>query len=59
MPTDNSAQRNSPAYRVAALDTDFMLGDSMRGVRFQLEYAKAEESLRAWASCSCSFACFD
>jgi uncharacterized protein (TIGR00730 family) len=48
MPTDNSAQRNSPAYRVAALDADFMLGDSMRGVRFQLEYAKAEESLRAW-----------
>jgi uncharacterized protein (TIGR00730 family) len=48
MPTDNSSQRNSPAYRLAALDADFMLGDSMRGVRFQLEYAKAEESLRAW-----------
>jgi uncharacterized protein (TIGR00730 family) len=45
---DNSAQKNAPAYRLAALDTDFMLGDSMRGVRFQLEYAKAEENLRAW-----------
>jgi len=45
---DNSAQKNAPAYRLAALDTDFMLGDSMRGVRFQLEYAKAEEQLRAW-----------
>ncbi|HEX2114170.1 MAG TPA: LOG family protein [Alphaproteobacteria bacterium] len=45
---DNSPQKNAPAYRLAALDTDFMLGDSMRGVRFQLEYAKAEEQLRAW-----------
>jgi hypothetical protein len=45
---DNDAQRGSPAYRLAALDTDFMLGDSMRGVRFLLEYAKAEEQLRAW-----------
>lgn len=39
---------NSPSYRLAALDQDFLLGDSMRGVRFQLEYAKAEEALRAW-----------
>lgn len=45
---DNSPQKNAPAYRLAALDTDFMLGDSMRGVRFQLEYAKAEEQLRTW-----------
>jgi uncharacterized protein (TIGR00730 family) len=45
---DNSAQRNSPAYRLAALDPDFLLGDSMRGVRLQIEYAKAEERLRAW-----------
>ena len=45
---DNTPQKNAPAYRLAALDTDFMLGDSMRGVRFQLEYAKAEEHLRAW-----------
>jgi uncharacterized protein (TIGR00730 family) len=44
----NAAQLASPSYRLAALDQDFLLGDSMRGVRFQLEYAKAEESLRIW-----------
>ena len=42
----NTGQKNSPAYRLAALDTDFLLGDSMRGVRLQLEYEKAEERLR-------------
>ena len=42
------APGQSPSYRLAALDPDFLLGDSMRGVRFLLEYAKAEESLRAW-----------
>jgi uncharacterized protein (TIGR00730 family) len=46
--TDNTAQKNSPAYRLAALDPDFLLGDSMRGIRLQLEYEKAEERLRAW-----------
>jgi uncharacterized protein (TIGR00730 family) len=45
---DNSLQKNSNAYRLPALDPDFLLGDSMRGVRLQLEYAKAEERLRAW-----------
>jgi uncharacterized protein (TIGR00730 family) len=44
----NAAQLASPSYRLAALDQDFLLGDAMRGVRFQLEYAKAEEALRAW-----------
>jgi uncharacterized protein (TIGR00730 family) len=44
----NEAQIASPSYRLAALDEDFLLGDSMRGVRFLLEYAKAEEALRAW-----------
>ena len=44
---ENAAQRNSSAYRLAALDTDFLLGDSMRGVRLQIEYEKAEERLRA------------
>ncbi len=48
MPADPSAQLSSPSYRLAALDQDFMLGDSMRGVRFLLEYAKAEEVLRSW-----------
>jgi uncharacterized protein (TIGR00730 family) len=41
-------QLASPAYRLASLDQDFLLGDSMRGVRFMLEYEKAEEVLRAW-----------
>jgi len=45
---DNSAQKAAPAYRLAALDRDFILGDSMRGVRFMLEFTKAEERLRAW-----------
>jgi uncharacterized protein (TIGR00730 family) len=44
----NAGQKNSPAYRLAALDQDFLLGDCMRGVRLQLEYEKAEERLRAW-----------
>jgi uncharacterized protein (TIGR00730 family) len=42
------ANHTSPSYRLAVMDQDFLLGDSMRGVRFQLEYAKAEESLRIW-----------
>ncbi|MFM9862727.1 MAG: TIGR00730 family Rossman fold protein [Micropepsaceae bacterium] len=36
-----------PTYELPALDTQFLLSDSMRGVRFMLEYAKAEEHLRA------------
>ncbi|KLK94186.1 3-isopropylmalate dehydrogenase [Microvirga vignae] len=44
----NAAQMASPSYRLAVLDQDFLLGDTMRGVRFQLEYAKAEEELRIW-----------
>src|SRR5215211_408321 len=43
-----AASLDSPSYRLAAMDQDFLLGDSMRGVRFMLEYAKAEESLRTW-----------
>ena len=42
----NEDQKNSPAYRLAALDPDFLLSDSTRGVRLQLEYEKAEERLR-------------
>lgn len=44
----NQAQLASPSYRLAAMDQDFLLGESMRGVRFQMEYAKAEEALKAW-----------
>jgi uncharacterized protein (TIGR00730 family) len=36
------------AYRLPAMDMDFLLGDTTRGLRFQLEYQKAEESLRNW-----------
>jgi uncharacterized protein (TIGR00730 family) len=48
MHPDNVTQLASPSYRLAALDPDFVLGDSMRGVRFLMEYAKCEEALRAW-----------
>ncbi|MBI0538178.1 TIGR00730 family Rossman fold protein [Roseomonas sp. KE2513] len=44
----NAAQLASPSYRLAALDPDFLLNPSMRGVRFLLEFAKADEALRSW-----------
>lgn len=44
----NERQRTSPAYRLPALDQDFLLSDAMRGVRFQLEFEKAELALKAW-----------
>src|SRR6185312_16185659 len=44
----NAAQLASPSYRLAAMDQDFLLGDSMRGVRFLLEYSKADQALRTW-----------
>lgn len=44
MAADNYS--DNPVYRLAALDQDFVLGDSMRGARFMMEYAKAEEYLR-------------
>jgi uncharacterized protein (TIGR00730 family) len=48
-PPSNAAQLASPSYVLSALDQEFLLGDSMRGTRFMLEYAKAEECLRAAA----------
>jgi len=47
-PPPNTAHLASPSYRLAALDQDFLLGESMRGVRFLLEFAKADEALKAW-----------
>ena len=44
----NKPQMAASAYRLPAADPDFILGDSTRGIRFQLEYQKAEEHLRAW-----------
>jgi uncharacterized protein (TIGR00730 family) len=46
--TDNGPQKASPAFLLPVLDADFLLGDSMRGVRLHLEYQKAEEILRSW-----------
>mgnify|MGYP001353024384 CR=1 FL=1 len=43
----NKPQMAAPAYRLPALDQEFLLGDSTRGLRFHLEYQKAEEHLRA------------
>lgn len=43
----NRAQIESPSYRLPALDPDFILGDSTRGLRMALEYQKAEDALRA------------
>ena len=45
--SDNHDQKSSASYRLAALDPDFILGDSMRGARFMLEYQKTEDHLRA------------
>jgi uncharacterized protein (TIGR00730 family) len=47
-PSPNAAQLASPSYRLAALDQDFLLSNDMRGVRFLLEFAKAELALTAW-----------
>ena len=44
----NKSQMDSSAFRLAAYDQEFLLGDSTRGLRFQLEYQKAEEYLRKW-----------
>jgi len=38
----------SPSYRLPASDPDFILSDSMQGVRYLLEFAKADERLRSW-----------
>ena len=38
----------SSAFRLPARDQEFLLGDSTRGLRFHLEYQKAEEYLRKW-----------
>ena len=47
-PRPNAAQMASPSYRLPALDQDFLLDDAQRGVRFLLEYEKAEQALRRW-----------
>ena len=41
-PPANAEQMASPSFQIAALDQDFLLSEPMRGVRFMLEYSKAE-----------------
>jgi len=48
MKKENQPQIDSPSYVLPALDDAYILSDSMRGVRFLLEYSKAEERLRSW-----------
>jgi uncharacterized protein (TIGR00730 family) len=45
-PHQNQAQVASPSYRLAALDRDFLLSRDLRGVRFMLEYEKADRTLQ-------------
>jgi uncharacterized protein (TIGR00730 family) len=45
---DNGAQKASASYRLATADQDFLLRDELRALRFALEYAKAELTLRDW-----------
>ena len=44
----NEPQKQSPAYRLAERDQDFLYSDSMRGVRLLLEFSKADERLIEW-----------
>lgn len=45
---DNAAQRHSPSYRLPVHDLDYLLRDELRGLRFALEYGKADLALRDW-----------
>jgi uncharacterized protein (TIGR00730 family) len=46
--TENDQQKHSSSFRLAEFDSEFLLGDSMRGERLHLEFAKADERLRKW-----------
>ena len=54
---DNSANKHSPAYRLAMLDPEFLLGEQQRGARFMLEYEKTEHILKQYAVVS-TIVCF-
>jgi uncharacterized protein (TIGR00730 family) len=45
---ENGRQKRSQSYRLAVEDTDFLLRDEMRALRFAMEYGKAELLLRDW-----------
>ena len=44
----NTAQLRSRSYMLPVEDTEFLLRDEMRSIRFALEYGKAEMLLRDW-----------
>src|SRR5688572_33491947 len=49
MDHDNtSRQLASQSYKLPIEDQEFLLRDELRGIRFQLEYAKTELFLRDW-----------
>mgnify|MGYP003694279927 CR=1 FL=1 len=45
---DNERQRHSRSYLLPVEDLEFLLRDELRGIRFALEYSKAELLLREW-----------
>jgi len=45
---DNERQRLSRSYLLPVEDSEFLLRDELRGIRFNLEYSKAELLLREW-----------
>jgi hypothetical protein len=45
---DNTHQRLSRSYLLPVEDSEFLLRDELRGIRFALEYSKAELLLREW-----------
>jgi uncharacterized protein (TIGR00730 family) len=45
---DNGKQVSSHSYLLPVEDTEFLLRDEMRSIRFALEYSKAELLLRDW-----------
>jgi uncharacterized protein (TIGR00730 family) len=46
--TPQTPQTMSPTYALAFSDEEFMTSEEVRGVRFQLEYAKTEARLKEW-----------
>src|SRR5215468_11253392 len=45
---ENERQRRSRSYLLPVEDSEFLLSDELRGIRFALEYSKAEMLLRQW-----------
>jgi uncharacterized protein (TIGR00730 family) len=46
--SESTPNHQSNSYSLAFEDRDFLLGESMRGVRFMLEYEKPQQYLEAW-----------